>query len=45
MKKQLANILEMCQSISQAIDEDKIKENLSGQKDQIRKRNPISRKK
>ncbi len=37
MKKQLANILEMCQSISQAIDEDKIRENLSSQKDQIKK--------
>ena len=35
--KKLTNILEMCQSISQAIDEDKIKENLSSQKDQIQK--------
>ena len=35
--KQLANILDMCHSISQAIDEDKIKENLSGQKGQVKK--------
>ena len=35
--KELTNILEMCQSISQSIDEDKIKENLSSQKDQIEK--------
>lgn len=35
--KQLTNILEMCRFISQEIDENKIKDHLSSQKDQIKK--------
>ena len=35
--KHLANILAMCQSISQGIDEDDIKARLSGKKDKIKK--------